>query len=354
MIELVRPTVDLADSWWRMVDAFGDDQIHGSSFRAEDRDVLRDPAAFEEWVDWLGRMDHPGPHVPTGFVPCSYRWIVEGERVIGTIAIRHALNDVLLEIAGHIGYAVEPGSRRRGVAGAALRHALELAAAKGLDPVLLTCDLDNIASARTIEAAGGVLEDEREGKRRYWIRTPRRVPPISLEPLDTPRLTLRLVTLDEAADIRDGRRRSDWADGYPRQDDVDALALLGEVTPWSGRHIVRRSDGLVIGSVGCFGEPGDDGIVEIGYGLVASARGQGLMTEVVAAICGAVEAAGARVIAHTEPDNDASQRVLARHGFRHTGEDHGEWRWERQPNPALAPGRAGWAAPLDASGVTGA
>lgn len=334
MIELVRPTVDLAESWWRMVDAFGGDQIHGSNYRPADRAVLGDPEAFEEWVDWLGRMDRPGPHVPAGFVPCSYRWIVEDGEVIGTIALRHELNDVLLELAGHIGYAVEPGSRRRGVAGAALRQTLELAAAKGLDPVLLTCDLDNLASARTIESAGGVLEDEREGKRRYWIRTPRQVAPLSLEPLDTPRLILRLVTLDEAADIRDARRRSDWTDEYPRQDDVDALAALAAVTPWSGRHIVRRSDGLVVGSVGCLGEPGDDGTVEIGYGLVESARGEGLMTEVVAAMCAAIEATGARVVAHTQPDNTASHRVLARLGFRHTGEDSGEWRWERaRPAP---------------------
>ncbi|MBE1602632.1 putative acetyltransferase [Streptomyces stelliscabiei] len=39
--------------------------------------------------------------------------------------------------------------------------------------VLITCDDDNVASARTIERNGGVLEDVRttdEGiKRRYWI-----------------------------------------------------------------------------------------------------------------------------------------------------------------------------------------
>jgi predicted acetyltransferase len=347
MIELVRPTVDLADSWWEMVRAFGDAQIHGSSYRPADRALLGDPEAFEAWVDWLGLMEHPGSHVPEDFVPCSYRWIVDDGRVVGTIALRHELNDVLLQIAGHIGYAVEPGSRRRGVAGAALRQALELAARRGLDAVLLTCDVDNLASARTIESAGGVLEDAREGKRRYWVRTPRRVAALSLAALETPRLVLRLATLEEAADIREGRRRPDWAKGYPRQDDVDALARLAEVTPWSGRHIVRRSDGLVVGSVGCFGEPDADGMVEIGYGLVESARGTGLMTEVVAALSGAIEATGAGVMAHTEPDNVASQRVLARLGFRHVGEDDGELRWERQPHPEPALD----ATPRDARGV---
>jgi len=37
--------------------------------------------------------------------------------------------------------------------------------------VLVTCDEDNVGSARTIEANGGVYEDSRQGKRRYWIPT---------------------------------------------------------------------------------------------------------------------------------------------------------------------------------------
>jgi predicted acetyltransferase len=72
-------------------------------------------------------------------------------------------------VGGHIGYSVRPGARRRGVATAALAQGLEIAAALGIDPVLVTCDTDNTASRRTIEGAGGSLEDIRDGKRRYWI-----------------------------------------------------------------------------------------------------------------------------------------------------------------------------------------
>lgn len=171
MIELLRPTADLADSWWAMADAFGEETIHGSGYRPADREVLRDPEGFALWVDWLSQMEHPGPHLPEGRVPSSYRWIVEDGRVVGTIAVRHELNDVLVETGGHIGYAVEPGSRRRGIARAALGLALRLAAARGIDLALVTCECDNIASARTIEGAGGVLEDVRGGLRRYWVPT---------------------------------------------------------------------------------------------------------------------------------------------------------------------------------------
>jgi predicted acetyltransferase len=48
---------------------------------------------------------------------------------------------------------------------------LEVAWARDIDPVLVTCDLDNVGSRRVIEGAGGVFDDVREGKRRYWVPT---------------------------------------------------------------------------------------------------------------------------------------------------------------------------------------
>jgi len=64
------------------------------------------------------------------------------------------------------------------VATAALRLALEQAKSLGLPRVLVTCKDGNIASARTIERNGGVLEDVREAPghgsvRRYWIQLDR-------------------------------------------------------------------------------------------------------------------------------------------------------------------------------------
>ena len=93
---------------------------------------------------------------------------------MGRVSIRHELNDFLAAYAGHIGYAVRPQWRRRGFATEILRQALIIVRAHGVDRVLVTCDEDNLASARAIERQGGVLEDTRvdpDGilKRRYWI-----------------------------------------------------------------------------------------------------------------------------------------------------------------------------------------
>jgi predicted acetyltransferase len=52
-----------------------------------------------------------------------------------------------------------------------LRAALPHVNGMGIDPVLITCDVDNLASRRVIEANGGLLEDERSGKLRFWVPT---------------------------------------------------------------------------------------------------------------------------------------------------------------------------------------
>jgi predicted acetyltransferase len=95
--------------------------------------------------------------------------MADGDEYLGRITLRHELTDALLTWGGHIGYAVRPSARRRGHASAALRRMLALAGDRGIDPVLVTCDLDNSASRLVIEGAGGEFEDVREGKRRYWV-----------------------------------------------------------------------------------------------------------------------------------------------------------------------------------------
>ena len=69
-----------------------------------------------------------------------------------------------------MGYSVRPSRRREGHASRALALALDRLADRGVLRVLVTCDDDNAGSRRTIEAAGGVLENVLDGKRRYWLR----------------------------------------------------------------------------------------------------------------------------------------------------------------------------------------
>ena len=52
-----------------------------------------------------------------------------------------------------------------------LHAVLPEAAALGISSVLVTCDVDNVASTKVIQANGGVLENELDGKLRFWIPT---------------------------------------------------------------------------------------------------------------------------------------------------------------------------------------
>lgn len=168
MIELVLPDVSYAESWIGAVHEFGATTMHGSGLW----DLCVDDATAETLatrVPQLLAQSDPATPMPQGRVHSDYWWMVQDGSFVGYVAIRHGLNDFLLQEGGHIGFAVRPSRRREGHASRALELALDRARVLGLDRVLLTCDEDNAASARTIERNGGVLEDHRRGKRRYWI-----------------------------------------------------------------------------------------------------------------------------------------------------------------------------------------
>ncbi|RYU14134.1 GNAT family N-acetyltransferase [Nocardioides iriomotensis] len=135
------------------------------------REGLEEPAEFARLVAYLlgdRREDSPRPD---GWVPATVKWIVEDDEYVGRVSLRHRLTPDLLTWGGHIGYGVRPSARGRGAATYALRAMLEVAGGRGIARALVTCDVDNEASRRTIERNGGVYEDTREGKLRYWVRT---------------------------------------------------------------------------------------------------------------------------------------------------------------------------------------
>lgn len=136
-----------------------------------------DPAVFAAYVQAVQADSRPQPPRSDGMVPCTTLWYVDGDTYLGRLGIRHTLSPWLLEWGGHIGYDVRPSARRRGHATAMLRAALPVAHGLGIPSVLVTCDEDNVASRKVIEACGGAYEDLRRGKLRYWVRTAEDAPP---------------------------------------------------------------------------------------------------------------------------------------------------------------------------------
>jgi len=163
-MQLVKPNLKYKDSFLNGIKELQD----------EGNNILPTPwvAHFDEYV---ARFDNEekGINLPEGYVSHSRFWLIDNEEFIGHVDIRHKLTDSLLNFGGHIGYAIVPSKRKMGYGTKILEMALPLAKDLGINKILITCNDDNIASAKIIEKNGGVLENkiDHEGviKRRYWI-----------------------------------------------------------------------------------------------------------------------------------------------------------------------------------------
>lgn len=127
---------------------------------------------FDAYVNTLLKRESERP---PGFVCDTIYWGLVGDTVVGRIALRHELNEMLATVGGHIGYIVRPSYRNMGMASAMLRAILETDRAKAEGRLLLTCDEGNAASERVIVRNGGIYESSvspgpgRPAKRRFWI-----------------------------------------------------------------------------------------------------------------------------------------------------------------------------------------
>lgn len=128
--------------------------------------------------DWLERKENEsrGVGLTEGKVPATLLFLFrQGEdKILGAVHIRHRLNEKLLFMGGNIGYGIAPSERQKGYANFILSNALKFCIKLGLEKALVTCDKDNIGSAKTIQKNGGILENEivEDGKikQRYWIK----------------------------------------------------------------------------------------------------------------------------------------------------------------------------------------
>ncbi|CAN2924373.1 GNAT family N-acetyltransferase [Streptococcus dysgalactiae] len=100
------------------------------------------------------RTDHPDWSTST-----NYYYFLDDE-LVARIGCRWQLEKGDLErFGGHIGYVTRPDYRGQGIMTELLLFALECYRERGILRVLITANRYNIASRRTIEKVGGILED---------------------------------------------------------------------------------------------------------------------------------------------------------------------------------------------------
>ncbi|WFF39186.1 GNAT family N-acetyltransferase [Moraxella nasibovis] len=141
--------------------------IHGGAELAQ-----FDKSNFDQWLDYV--------YAPAGTNTFGYDkvandtfLIIKNDIVVGIVNIRHELTEFLLQFGGHIGYSTHPDFQGQGIAKNALAYALSVLKNKGVNKALITCNDNNIGSAKVIEANGGILENTvpfgEKTIRRYWI-----------------------------------------------------------------------------------------------------------------------------------------------------------------------------------------
>lgn len=171
-LKLIRPTIEYKEQVLDTVQEFEDNNsnIYWISWLKKYLDN------YEWWLEYLEKNEHKET-VAEWYVPwIQYISIREGDdRLVWFINTRLELNEALLLHWGHIGYAIRPSERKKNYATAQLFSVLDLFDNLWVEKVLLTCNKENIWSAKTIQKCGWILENEVidptdwELLQRYWI-----------------------------------------------------------------------------------------------------------------------------------------------------------------------------------------
>jgi [ribosomal protein S5]-alanine N-acetyltransferase len=143
----------------------------------------------------------------------------------------------------------------------------------------------------------------------------------------TERLHLRRARMSDLAAIHgllsDPRNMRFWSSpphGSLQQSEAWLRSMVEADAALSDDFVIERH-GRVIGKLGCWQLP------EVGFMIAFDETGQGYATEAMAAFLERRRQLGEprRLTADVDPRNEASLRLLARHGFFETGREKATW-----------------------------
>jgi len=110
-----------------------------------------------------------GEGLPEGYVPETFLFLWDDDKIVGQFRIRHYLCESLRTGAGHIGYFIKKDYRGKGYGKEGLRLVLQIAGTIiPEDEIYLRVNKDNLASLNVMLHNGGYIEHEDEQK--YYVR----------------------------------------------------------------------------------------------------------------------------------------------------------------------------------------
>lgn len=106
-----------------------------------------------------------GKELENGYVPNTYFFLWNDDKIVGLFKIRHYLNEHLIKGAGHLGYAILAEHRQKGYATRGLKLAIEKC--KNIikeDEIYMSVYKDNIASLKVMLSNGAYIVDETDSE----------------------------------------------------------------------------------------------------------------------------------------------------------------------------------------------
>lgn len=244
-----------------------------------------------DYKDFDYYLEHLEITEPVGdLVPDSTYFCLDEDRdiFVGAVNIRHFLGANNCHTGGHIGDGIRPSERRKGYATAMIGLALEKCREMGMNKVLMTCDKDNIGSAKSIINNGGVFEreiiEDGEVEQRYWIT-------LNEEIIETERLVLKRRMPEDAKEAFEAwgtdERNLTYMIGGKIKSLEDQFMKFDNADPNSKSHYIMiarsKKDNHAVGLVAFNGDTEREGF-EISWLVRYEDHNKGYCTEMVKAM----------------------------------------------------------------------
>lgn len=155
-IYFIEPTMDIADA---IADYRQELLEAGCTF--DGTLSLKRMPDMQEYIDYVIDRANPIHETPeqNDLVTLLFCVRKSDSKILGSIQIRHEMDEFKRLYSGHIGYSVRPSERRKGYATRILKFAVDYCRTLGIKDINISCMTDNEASRRTILANGGKYRD---------------------------------------------------------------------------------------------------------------------------------------------------------------------------------------------------